>query len=156
VDEFIKQCSVCQVAKHEHCKSPGLLCPLHIPTDAWQDISMDFIDGFPKCGGYSVILVIVDRFTKYAHFISLRHPCTTTSVVQAFFSNIAKLHGLLKTIVSDRDKIFTSHFWKELFQLLDTKLCLSSTHHAQSDGQTKRLNQCLETYLRCVVSATTK
>jgi hypothetical protein len=96
---------------------------------------MDFIDGLPKCGGYSVILVIMDRFTKYAHFLSLRHPYTAASVAQVFFTNIVKLHGLPKTIVSDRDKVFTSHFWKELFQLLDTKLCLSSAHHAQTDGQ---------------------
>jgi hypothetical protein len=81
-----------------------------VPDSAWQDISMDFIDALPKCDGYSVILVVVDRFTKYAHFLPLKHPYTTTSVTQVFFSTVVKLHGLHKTIVSDRDKVFTSNF----------------------------------------------
>jgi hypothetical protein len=73
---------------------------------------MDFIEALPKCEGYSMILVVVDRFTKYAHFLPLKHPYTVTSVAQLFFSNIVKLHGLPKTIVSDRDKVFASAFWK--------------------------------------------
>jgi hypothetical protein len=73
---------------------------------------MDFIEALPKCEGYSMILVVVDRFTKYAHFLPLKHPYTATSVAQLFFSNIVKLHGLPKTIVSDRDKVFASAFWK--------------------------------------------
>jgi hypothetical protein len=115
---------------------------------------MDFIDGLPKCEGYSVILVVVDRFTKYAHFLPLRHPYIAQSVALIFFNNIVRLHGLPQTIVSCRDKIFTSTFWKELFKLLQTKLCLSSAYHAQIDDQTKRVNQCLETYLRCAISST--
>jgi hypothetical protein len=73
---------------------------------------MDFIDGLPKCNGYSMILVILDHFTKYAHFLPLQHPYTAASVVQIFFNNIVKLHGLPKIIVSDRDKMFISNFWK--------------------------------------------
>jgi hypothetical protein len=114
---------------------------------------MDFIDGLPKCGGYSVILVVVDRLTKYSHFIHMKHPYIAVSVAQAFFDNVVKLHGVPKTIVSDRDKVFTSHFWTELFKLVDTQLCLSSAYHAQSDGQTERINQCIETYLRYAVSS---
>jgi hypothetical protein len=110
VESFIKQCLVYQQAKHENCKSPGLLSPLPVPDSAWQDISMDFIDALPKCDGYSVILVVVDRFTKYAHFLPLKLPYTATSVAQVFFSTVVKLHGLHKTIVSDRDKVFTSNF----------------------------------------------
>jgi hypothetical protein len=99
---------------------------------------MDFIDALPKCEGYSVILVVVDRFTKYAHFLSLKHPYTASLVAQAFFSTVVKLHGLPKAIVSDRDKVFTSSFWKELFKIMDTKLCLSLAYHAQNDGHTTR------------------
>jgi hypothetical protein len=113
-----------------------------------------FIYGLPKCEGYSVILVVVDRFTKYAHFMALKHPYTATSMARIFFNNVVKLHGLPKTIVSDRDKVFTSSFWKELFRLLNTQLCLSLAYHAQIDGQTERINQCLEAYLRCAVSST--
>jgi hypothetical protein len=138
---------------HENCKIPGLLNPLPIPEQSWQDLSMDFIDGLPKSEGFLVILVVVDRFTKYARFIPLKHPYTAQSVALTFFNNVVRLHGFPKTIVSDRDKVFTSGFWKELFRLLNTQLCLSSAYHAQSDGQTERINQCLEAYLRCVVSS---
>jgi hypothetical protein len=110
VDSFVRQCSICQQAKHENCKTPGLLSPLLIPQSSWQDIAMDFIDGLPLSGGYSVMLVVVDRFSKYAHFFPLKHPYTASSMATTFLNNIVKLHGLPKTIVSDRDKIFTSHF----------------------------------------------
>jgi hypothetical protein len=117
---------------------------------------MDFIDGLPKSEGYSVILVVVDRLTKYAHFMPLKHPYTSSSVALVLFNNIVKLHGVPKTIVSDRDKVFTSNVWKELFRLLDTQLCTSSSYHAPTGGQSERVNQCLETYLRCAVSSTPK
>jgi hypothetical protein len=68
VESFVKQCGVCQQAKHELCKYPGLLQPLPVPQHSWSDISMEFIDGLPNFYGYSVILVVVDRFTKYNHF----------------------------------------------------------------------------------------
>jgi hypothetical protein len=143
-----------QQAKHEYYKTLGLLSPLPIPTGAWQGLSLDFIDSLLKCEGYSDVLVVVDHFTKYAHFIPLKHPYSAHFVALAFFNTVVKLHGLPKTIVSDRDKIFISAFWKELFKLLNTQLCLSSTYHAQSDGQIEHVNQCLKAYLRCSVSST--
>lgn len=92
----------------------------------------------------------MDRLTKAAHFIPLSHPYTTTEVTQAFLDNIFKLHGMPTTIVSDRDPIFTSAFWKALFTLQRTGLCLSSAYHPQTDGQTEVINRCLEKYLRCL------
>lgn len=140
VESFIKQCAVCQQAKHELCKPPGLLNPLPIPSGPWSDVSMDFIEALPKVIGYSVILVVVDRFTKYAHFFPVKHPYTAVSIARLFFDNVVKLHGIPNSIVSDRDKVYTSAFWQELFALIKTKLQLSSAYHPRTDGQTERVN----------------
>ena len=90
---------------------------------------MDFVEGFPRVGGKSVILMVVDKFSKFAHFIALGHPYTASSVARAFFESIVRLHGFPCSIVSDLDPIFTSNFWKELFHLAGVKLLLSSTFH---------------------------
>ena len=76
---------------------------------------MDFIEGLPKSEGYDTILVVVVRFLKYAHFLPLKHPFSAAIVAQVFLDNVVKLHGVPKTLVSDRDKVFTSQFWKALF-----------------------------------------
>lgn len=112
---------------------------------------MDFIEGLPKSEGYSVILVVVDRLTKYAHFIPIKHPYTAATIAQIFLDNIVKLHGLPASIVTDRDTIFVSQFWKALFKLYKVDLQLSISYHPQTDGQLERVNQCLEMYLRCAV-----
>ncbi|WVZ64260.1 hypothetical protein U9M48_013810 [Paspalum notatum var. saurae] len=91
-----------------------------------QDLSMDFIEGFPKSEGFNAILVVVDRFTKFAHFLPIKHPYTAQSIARCILDNVVKLHGLPMSIVSDRDPVFT-------------------------DGQTERVNQSLEMYLRCAV-----
>jgi hypothetical protein len=114
---------------------------------------MDFIEGLPKSKHFDSILVVIDKFTKYAHFIPMSHPFTSQTVAQAFFNNIYKLHGLSQVIILDRDKIFTSSFWQELFRLAETTLNMSSSCHPQTDGQSERLNQCFETYLRCMTHA---
>jgi hypothetical protein len=100
----------------------------------WDDISMNFVEGFPRVNSKMVILTVVDRFSKYAHFIALGHPYTATSIARAFFNDIVPLHGIPSSIVSDRDPIFTSKFWTELFMMTDVKLHLSSAFHPQSDG----------------------
>ena len=117
---------------------------------------MDFIEDLPISGTQSCILVVVDTFSKYAHFIPLSHPFTALTVATAFMNNVYKLHGLPQAIVSDRDRVFTSHFWQELFKLTNTQLRMTSAYHPQFDGQTKRVNQCLKTYLRCFVHACPK
>jgi hypothetical protein len=114
---------------------------------------MDFIEGLPQSGSHNAIMVIVDKFSKYAHFIPLRHPFQAAGVAKLFMDHIYKLHGLPSAIISDRDRIFTSKFWQTLFKLVGTSLHMSSAYHPQTDGQTERVNQCLETYLRCFVHA---
>jgi hypothetical protein len=149
VREFVRSCAVCQQHKTQHLHPAGLLQPLLIPSMVWADISMDFIEGFPKVGGKSVVLTVVDQFSKYGHFIALGHPYSAASVAKAFFDEIVKLHGLPCSIVSDRDTVFTSQFWTELFTMARVKLQMSSTFHPQSDGQSE-VNRIIIMYLRCL------
>jgi hypothetical protein len=107
---------------------------------------MDFVEGLPQSGQANCILVVVDFFTKYRHFIALHHPFTAPVVAKLFMNQVYRLHGMPSAIVSDRDRIFTSKFWSELFRLADVKLQLSSSYHPQSDGQTERLNQTMENF----------
>jgi hypothetical protein len=113
---------------------------------------MDFITGLPKSRNKSVIMVVVDHLSKYAHLCALQHPFTTSTVAQIFMDQVFKLHGMPHSIVFYRDPTFTSNFWQELFKLQGTQLHLSTTYHPQNDGQTEVVNQCLETYLRCFAS----
>lgn len=150
VKQVVSLCQTCQLSKHETVRTPGLLQPLPIPDQAWVSISMDFIDQLPNSQGKTMIWVVVDRFTKYGHFIALSHPISASSLAQVFFDSIYKLHGLPSYIVSDRDTILTSNFWKELMSTLGIQQQMSSAYHPQTDGQTERVNQCLEGYLRCM------
>lgn len=156
VHSYVAACTVCLQAKPDRVKYPGLLAPLPVPTESWQVVSMDFIEGLPTSGTANCILVIVDKFSKYAHFVPLHHPYTAQKVAQAFLDSVFHLHGLPTHIIFDRDTIFTSSFWRELFRLAQVQLCMSSAYHPQSDGQTERVNQCLETYLRCFMHSCPK
>jgi hypothetical protein len=129
VREYVRGCAVCQRNKSEHLHPAGLLQPLTVPSEVWSDIAMDFIEGFPKVGGKLVILTVVVRFSKFAHFIQLSHPYSASSVARAFFDHIIRLHRFPCSIVSGRDTVFTSVFWKELFKLAGVQLCMSSAFH---------------------------
>jgi hypothetical protein len=113
---------------------------------------MDFIIGLPKSGNKSVIMVVVDCLSKYDHFYALQHPFTTSTVAQIFKDKVFKLHGMLHSIVSDRDPTFTRNFWQEPFNIQGIELHLNTSYHPQNDGQTKFVNKFLETYLRCFSS----
>lgn len=134
VQHYVQCCPVCQQAKPDRKASPGLLHPLPIPKEPWDLITMDFVDGLPQSGKYNCLWVIVDKRTRYAHFLPLAHPYTASKVAQLYMTQIYKIHGLPGAIVSDRDPVFTSHFWRELFKYAGTELRMSTANHPQTDG----------------------
>jgi hypothetical protein len=152
VKQFIKQCVVCQQNKYMPTKKPGLLQPLETPDRVWEEITMDFITHLPNSFGHTVIWVICDRLTKYVHFIGLPTRFTAKDIAMRFSTEICRLHGPPKSIVSDRDPLFLNNFWKELFRVQGTTLKYSSAYHPETDGQTEVVNRSLETYLRCFSS----
>lgn len=129
VKRFVAACDQCQRQNYKTLKPPGLLNPLLIPDAIWVDISMDFVDGLPHSQGKNAIMVVVDHLSKYGHFIAISHPYTAAGIADIFVKEIFRLHGMPRSIVSDRDPIFTSHFWETLFKLQGTKLCRSSAYH---------------------------
>jgi hypothetical protein len=152
----VQSCVIYQQAKTLRSKYLGLLAPLPIPEGAWQVVIMDFIEGLPKSRNANYILVVVDKFSKYSHFKPLLHPYSAAIVTQVFLDNVYKLHGMPTAIVSNRDRVFTSKFWQELFKLANVTLKISSPYHPQTDGQSEWVNQCLETFLHCFVHACPK
>lgn len=129
----------------------GLLQPLPISVAVWEDPSMDFVTGLPPVKGHSMIVVVVDRLTKYTHLGSLSTDYSSTSVAEFFIKQIIRLHGIPKTIVSDRDKVFLSKFWKEIFAKSGTILKMSMAYNSETDRQTEIVNKTIEHYLHATI-----
>ena len=156
VNDYIMKCETCLMAKSTS-NPHGKYLPLPVPEGPWLDISMDFILGLPRTArAKDSIFVIVDRFSKMAHFI----PCAKTNdahhIAKLFFKEIVRLHGVPKSIVSDRDTKFVSYFWKSLWHEIGTKLLLSTAYHPQIDGQTEVTNHMLGNLLRVIVNSNSK
>lgn len=148
VKKYVESCEVCQRTKTESLSPAGLLQPLLILELILEDWTMDFVEGLPKAGGFNSIMVVVDRLSKIGHFVPLKHPFTTKQVTEVFNERVVSKHRLLKSLITNRDKIFLSHFWKALFTAMGIVLKRSIAFHPQTDRQTKRVNNCLETFLR--------
>ena len=127
----------------------GLLQPLPIPEKIWDEVSMDFIIHLLPFMGKTTILVVVDKLSKYVHFCALGLNLSAPQLADVVAKEICCLHGFSSSIVSDRDPLFMSNFWRGLFKLQGTTLSTSNSYHPQSDNQTEVVNRCLEDYLRC-------
>jgi hypothetical protein len=150
--EFIAKCLECQRVKDEHRHPTGLLQPLPIPEWKWGVVTIYFIMKLPRTNKkHDSIMVVVDKLTKASHFIPIKLTHKETNVADIYMREITQLHGIPKTIVSDRDPKFTSNFWKGLFKGFGTNLNFSTTYHPKYDGQTQRVNQLIEDMLRMYV-----
>ena len=152
VREWIKGCQVCQKTKPELRGTSGLYQPLEQPSAPWESVGVDFITGLPESGGYNSIMTVIDRFSGMAHFLPTTKSVTAEGAADLFTREIVRLHGLPRSIVSDRDPKFTSEFWEKLFQRLDVKLAMSTADHPQSNGQTERANGSITQMLRAYSS----
>ena len=152
VAEYIARCMECQKVKVEHRHPAGLLQPLPIPEWKWDVVTIYFITKLPKTPKqHDAIMVVVDKFTKAAHFIPIKTTHKAANIADIYMKEVARLHGVPKAIVSDRDPKFASNFWKGLFKGFGTNLNMSTAYHPKTDGQTERVNQVIEDMLRMYV-----
>jgi hypothetical protein len=158
VAEVIKDCDTCNKARTARHKPYGLLQPLPVAKRPWSSVTMDFITKLPLSKDpatgveYDSILTVVDRLTKWAYFIPYKETWSAEQLADVVFRHIASVHGWPEEWITDRDTKFVSKFWQALMTRLGTKSKLSTAYHPQTDGQTERLNQIVEQYLRCYVN----
>lgn len=154
---WIRKCNLCRKAKYERHKPHGFLQPNTPPEKSWQVVSMDFVGPLPASKDingveFRNIMVVVDRLTKFVTFTPLPQKYDAPYLAKAFTRDVISRFGVPEQIISDRDKLFTSHFWEELCQTLSIERAMSTAYHPQTDGQTERTNQTLEQYLRLYVN----
>jgi hypothetical protein len=158
VKDVVRNCDTCIRNKAARHAPYGELKTYTTPPQPWKSIAMDFVVKLPLSKEpwtgheYDSILVITDRLTKYAYMVPYNESSTAETLSQVFLRTIIANHGMPREVISDRDKLFTSKFWTTLMALLGTKRKLSSAFHPQTDGQTERINQTMEAYLRCYVN----
>ena len=152
VKKYVQGCTKCQQNKVQHQQKTGELHPLEIPERLWQDISIDMIGPLPKSNGMDAIVVIVDQFTKMIRLKATTINISSEGIAKIYRDEIWKIHGVPRTILSDREPQFASKFMKDFTKVLGTKRKLSMAYHPQTDGQTERINQEIGTFLRHYVN----
>jgi hypothetical protein len=151
VKKFVDRCRICQHTKGKG-QNIGLYQPLPIPERSWDAMSMDFILGLPRTQrGHDSIFVVVEIFSKMAHFIPCQKTSYATHIVNLFFKEVIRLHGFPRSIISDRDTKFIGYFWRTLWENLGTSLSFISVYDPQTDGKTKVVNRILGDLPRSLV-----
>lgn len=160
VQSYCDSCTTCRHSKPSNHKPYGLLNPLPVPSQPWDAIGIDFVGPLPlskdRDATYDSITVIIDLLTAMVHIVPSRTDYTARNVAELVFSEVYKHHGLPKAIISDRDSLFTSIFWKHLQELIGTKLKMSSAYHPETDGSTERANRTITQMIRQCISPTQK
>ena len=152
VKQFVLACPVCAQNKPSNRPPAGLLQSLPVPERPWSHIALDFVTGLPSSQGMTTILTVTDRFSKACHLIPLRKLPSAFQTAQLLVKHVFRQHGIPLDVLSDRGPQFTSRVWKEFAVALGARYSLTSGYHPQTNGQTERLNQELETALRCLTS----
>ena len=147
IKKYVQECVKCQQNKVQHQRKAGELHPLEIPEGPWQDISIDMIGPLPKSNGMDAIVVIIDQFTKIIRLKATTTSISSEGITKIYRDEIWKIHGVPKTILSDRGPQFALKFMEDLTKVLRTKRKLSKAYHPQTDGQTERINQKIGTFL---------
>ena len=152
VRQYVRHCHVCKQSKGSRFKKQGMLQPLPVPEQRWQDISIDLVTGIPEIQGCDAILNVVDRLSKERHYIRTTKKLNAEGLANFFLKHVWKHHGLPQSIVSDRGSQFVSDFWRFLCKKLGVTTQLSTAWHLETDGQTERINGVMEQYLRAFVN----
>ncbi|GKE60294.1 RNA-directed DNA polymerase, partial [Tanacetum coccineum] len=151
VNMLLERCRTCHIAKTPSSNA-CLYTPLSVSVSPWEDVTLDFVLGLPRTQrAKDSVMIVVDRFSKMAYFVPCSKMFNAGQVARLYFTEIVKLHGVSKTLTSDRDVKFVSHFWRTLWTRLGSKLQFNSSHHLQTDGQTEVVNRSLGNLLRSLI-----
>jgi transposase InsO family protein len=149
---YVRTCNLCNRTKVQRRKPQGELHPVETPSGRWEKVSVDFVVELPNAHGYDAVMNVVDCTTKRAHFIPTHTTVTAEGAAWLYFREVWKHHGLPECVLSDRGPQFIAAFTRELYRLLRIKLAHSTAYYPQTDGQTKRVNQEMEQFLRLFVN----